>query len=75
MGRRHLPTRYREASNQFIQCGKLTSSPPFGPVPSEVLFDVFESRRNKRRPSLVYYGDHRGAKLVAARLIRDVGFF
>jgi 8-hydroxy-5-deazaflavin:NADPH oxidoreductase len=46
----------------------------FGTVPSEVFFDVFEGKRNKNRPSLVYYGNHRGAKRVAARLIRDVGF-
>jgi hypothetical protein len=46
----------------------------FGTVPSEVLFDVFERKRNKQRPSLVYYGNHRRAKNVAARLIRDVGF-
>jgi predicted dinucleotide-binding enzyme len=46
----------------------------FGTVPSEVFFDVFERRRNRRRPSLLYYGNHRGAKKVAARLIRDVGF-
>jgi predicted dinucleotide-binding enzyme len=46
----------------------------FGTVPSEVLFGVFERRRRKRRPSLVYCGDDRRAKGVAARLIRDVGF-
>lgn len=46
----------------------------FNTVPSEVLFDVFEARRRARRPSLVYYGDDAGAKKVAARLIRDVGF-
>ena len=46
----------------------------FGTIPSEVLFGVFEARRRKRRPSLVYYGDDRGAKRVAAKLIRDVGF-
>jgi 8-hydroxy-5-deazaflavin:NADPH oxidoreductase len=46
----------------------------FGTVPSEVLFDVFATRRRKRRPSLVYCGDHRSAKTVAAKLIRDVGF-
>src|SRR5881396_3033268 len=28
----------------------------FGTVPSEVLFDVFESRRNANKPSLVYCG-------------------
>ena len=46
----------------------------FGTVPSEVLFGVFEARRRARRPSLVYCGDDRGAKEVAAGLIRDVGF-
>jgi predicted dinucleotide-binding enzyme len=46
----------------------------FGTVPSEVLFGVFESRRRKNRPSLVYCGDHEDAKEVAATLIRDVGF-
>jgi 8-hydroxy-5-deazaflavin:NADPH oxidoreductase len=46
----------------------------FGTVPSEVLFDVFEARRKANRPSLVYCGDDRGAKRVAATLIRDVGF-
>jgi 8-hydroxy-5-deazaflavin:NADPH oxidoreductase len=47
----------------------------FGTVPSEVLFDVFRrKRRSRRRPSLLYCGDSKGAKGVAARLIRDVGF-
>ncbi len=46
----------------------------FGTVPSEVLFDVFEARRRAKRPSLLYCGDHQGAKEVAAELIRDVGF-
>ena len=46
----------------------------FGTVPSEVLFGVFEARRRRRRPSLVYCGDDARAKRVAARLIRDVGF-
>lgn len=46
----------------------------FGTVPSEVLFSVFEARRKSRRPSLVYCGDDRQAKLLAATLIRDVGF-
>ena len=46
----------------------------FGTVPSEVLFSVFEARRKTRRPSLLYCGDDQGAKQVAARLIRDVGF-
>ena len=46
----------------------------FGTVPSEVLFGVFAARRKAKRPSLVYCGDHEGAKDVAATLIRDVGF-
>jgi len=47
----------------------------FGTVPSEVLFDVFAAKRRRRqRPSLLYCGDDRPAKLFAARLIRDVGF-
>jgi predicted dinucleotide-binding enzyme len=46
----------------------------FGTLPSEVLFDVFDVRRAWDRPSLVYCGDHQGAKDVAATLIRDVGF-
>jgi len=47
----------------------------FGTVPSEVFFDVFRGRgRSRRRPSLLYCGDDPDAKVVAARLIRDVGF-
>jgi predicted dinucleotide-binding enzyme len=46
----------------------------FGTVPSEVLFGVFAARRRKRRPSLVYCGDDKRAKKVAAGLIRDTGF-
>lgn len=46
----------------------------FGTVPSEVLFGVFAARRKVNRPSLVYCGDDRGAKKLAAGLIRDVGF-
>jgi hypothetical protein len=46
----------------------------FSTVPSEVLFDVYESRRRRRRPSVVYCGDHRRANLIAEELIRDVGF-
>src|SRR5256885_8318865 len=38
----------------------------FGTVPSEVLFDVFESRRKARRPSLVYCGDDPKSKKTAA---------
>ena len=46
----------------------------FGTVPSEVLFGVYERRRRKLRPSLLYCGDDRRAKNVAVRLIGDVGF-
>ena len=46
----------------------------FGTVPSEVFFDVYEARRKMKRPSLLYCGDDRRGKDVAARLIRDVGF-
>jgi predicted dinucleotide-binding enzyme len=46
----------------------------FHTVPSEVLFHVFDRRECEPRPSLVYCGDDRAAKKVAAALIRDVGF-
>ena len=46
----------------------------FHTVPSEVFFSVFKARRKANRPSLIYYGDDRSAKRVAARLIREVGF-
>lgn len=43
-------------------------------VPSEVLFGVYEAKRKKTRPSLVYCGDHKHAKRLTAQLIREVGF-
>ena len=46
----------------------------FGTVPSEVLFSVFDRRRRKNRPSLLYSGDDSKAKRVAAKLISDAGF-
>jgi predicted dinucleotide-binding enzyme len=46
----------------------------FNTVPSEVLFGVFEARREASRPSLVYCGDDSSSKRMAAELIRDVGF-
>lgn len=46
----------------------------FNTVPSEVLFGVFEARRNSTRSSLVYCGDDDRAKGVAAKLIDDAGF-
>ena len=56
------------------KCSRARVVSAFGTVPSEVLFRVFERRRRAPRPSLVYCGDHPGAKRAAARLIRDVGF-
>jgi predicted dinucleotide-binding enzyme len=46
----------------------------FHTVPSEVLFGVYEARRKSSRPSLVYCGDDAKGKVMAAELIRDVGF-
>ncbi len=46
----------------------------FNTVPSEVLFGVYAARRRKTRPSLVYCGDDKRGKAVAAELIRDAGF-
>ncbi len=46
----------------------------FNTIPSEVLFPVFEAKGRGTKPSLVYCGDNRSAKAVAAELIRDVGF-
>jgi 8-hydroxy-5-deazaflavin:NADPH oxidoreductase len=46
----------------------------FNTVPSEVLSGVFEAKRKKTRPSLVYCGDDQSAKRVAAKLIQDAGF-
>ena len=46
----------------------------FNTVPSEVFFEVYKSRRRARRPCLLYCGDDRRSKKLAADLIRDVGF-
>jgi predicted dinucleotide-binding enzyme len=46
----------------------------FNTVPSEVLFGVYEARRKASRPTLVFYGDDRRGKEVAAELIRGAGF-
>jgi len=46
----------------------------FNTVPSEVLFGIYEARREANRPSLVYCGDDSSSKGIAAELIRDVGF-
>ncbi len=41
----------------------------FNTVPSEVLFGVNQSKSKSRRLSLVYCGDDKGSKAVAAELI------
>ena len=48
----------------------------FNTVPSEVLFGVFaaKGKAKAKKPDLVYCGDDEGAKKVAAKVIRDVGF-
>ena len=46
----------------------------FSTTPSEVFFSVFENRKRKTRPDLVFCGNRKGAKKTAATLIRDVGF-
>jgi predicted dinucleotide-binding enzyme len=46
----------------------------FNTLPSEVFFSVFESQGRGAPPSVLYCGEDAGAKEVAARLIRDVGF-
>jgi predicted dinucleotide-binding enzyme len=46
----------------------------FNTLPSEVLYAVFEKRRRKEKPSLIYCADDAKAKKVAAELISDVGF-
>jgi predicted dinucleotide-binding enzyme len=62
-----------EALAQKVRKAHVVSA--FSTVPSEVLLDVFRrKRRTRRRPSLLYCGDDRKSKNVAARLISDVGF-
>jgi len=46
----------------------------FNTIPSEVLISVFETRKEGRRPSLVYCGDDAKAKRVAVKLIEGLGF-
>jgi predicted dinucleotide-binding enzyme len=55
-----------------IPKGRVVSA--FNTVPSEVLFGVYEARRKAARPSLVYCGDDKRGKAVAAELIHDAGF-
>lgn len=61
-----------EALAQKVPKARVVSA--FGTVPSEVFFGVFEARRKKVKPSLVYCGDDAKSKKIAAQLIRDVGF-
>jgi predicted dinucleotide-binding enzyme len=62
-----------EALARKVRKAKVVSA--FSTVPSEVLFDVFGAkRRRRRRPSLLYCGNDRAAKDIAATLIRAVGF-
>jgi predicted dinucleotide-binding enzyme len=61
-----------EKLRKKMRGAKLVSA--FSTVPSEVLFDVFANRRRSERPSLVYCGDDKHAKRIAARLIKDIGF-
>lgn len=61
-----------EALAERIPKARVVSA--FNTVPSEVLFDVFERRKGKDRPSLVYCGDDAKSKKIGAGLIRDVGF-
>ena len=46
----------------------------FSTVPSEALMGVFAQRRRHNRPNLIFCGDDRRAKKVAATLIHDIGF-
>jgi len=57
---------------KMVPKGRVVSA--FNTIPSEVLFDVFESRGKPARPGLVYCGDEERSKKVAKGLIRDVGF-
>jgi predicted dinucleotide-binding enzyme len=61
-----------EALAKKVPRGRVVAA--FNTIPSEVLFGVFEAQRKRDRPSLVYYGDDAGAKEIAAKLIRDLGF-
>jgi 8-hydroxy-5-deazaflavin:NADPH oxidoreductase len=67
----HTSSGAEELSKKLPQARVVSA---FNTVPSEVLFGVYESRRRKTHPSLVYCGDDQRGKTVAAELIRDVGF-
>jgi predicted dinucleotide-binding enzyme len=61
-----------EALAKMLPKSRVVSA--FNTVPSEVLYSVFESRRRKTRPSMIYCGDHASAKKKVAELIYDLGF-
>ncbi len=46
----------------------------FHTIPNQVLAGVFARRNEQSRPSLVYCGDDADSKVLAAGLIRDIGF-
>ncbi|HEX7571927.1 MAG TPA: NAD(P)-binding domain-containing protein [Bacteroidota bacterium] len=61
-----------EALGKMVPKSQVVSA--FNNVPSEVLFGVFNARKKKERPSMVYCGDDGASKKIAAKLIDDVGF-
>jgi len=61
-----------EALARKVRRARVVSA--FGTVPSEVLFGVYAGRRKDTRPSLLYCSDDPGARKMAVRLIRDLGF-
>jgi len=67
----HTSSGAEELARKIPKAGVVAA---FGTVPSEVFFAVYEGRRKASRPSLVYCGDDRKSKNVAAKLIRDTGF-
>src|SRR5437588_8236504 len=67
----HTSSGSEELAKRFLKAHIVSA---FNTIPSEVLFDVYESRRNKNKPSLVYCGDHKASEKIAAELISDVGF-
>jgi 8-hydroxy-5-deazaflavin:NADPH oxidoreductase len=61
-----------EALAKKARRAKIVSA--FSTVPSEALLDVFAQRRRRSRPNVIFCGDDRQAKKVAATLIHDIGF-
>lgn len=67
----HTSSGAEDLASRIPEAGVVSA---FNTVPSEVLFDVFEARRQANRPGLVYCGDDARAGKVAVGLIRDAGF-